>query len=92
MPIFRATRRQILKTAALGVASRALPSLASAAHPAFQPTVFDEVEYGEYVGTPDAYAVISNVDEVVRTEQPGTLQLPTAIAPTIPGGIASGPR
>jgi hypothetical protein len=53
---------------------------------------FDEVEYGEYVGTPDAYAVISNVDEVVRTEQPGTLQLPTAIAPTIPGGIASGPR
>lgn len=53
---------------------------------------FDEVEYGEYVGAPDAYAVISNVDEVVRTEQPGTLQLPTAIAPTIPGGIASGPR
>lgn len=53
---------------------------------------FDEVEYGEYVGTPDAYAVISNVDEVVRTEQPGTLQLPTAIAPTVPGGIASGPR
>lgn len=47
MPIFRATRRQILKTAALGVASRALPSLASAAHPAFQPTVFDEVEYGQ---------------------------------------------
>jgi hypothetical protein len=53
---------------------------------------FDEVEYGEYVGTPDAYAVISTVDEVVRTEQPGTLQLPTAIAPTIPGGAASGPR
>lgn len=53
---------------------------------------FDEVEYGEYVGTPNAYAVISNVDEVVRTEQPGTLQLPTAIAPTIPGGIVSGPR
>lgn len=53
---------------------------------------FDEVEYGEYVGTPDAYAVISNVEEVVRTEQPGTLLLPTAIAPTIPGGIASGPQ
>jgi type II secretory pathway pseudopilin PulG len=53
---------------------------------------FDEVEYGEYVGTPDAYAVISNVDELVRTEQPGTLLLPTAIAPTIPGGIASGPQ
>jgi len=60
--------------------------LAAAAH------AFDEVEYGEYVGTPNAYAVISNVDELVRTEQPGTLQLPTAIAPTIPGGIASGPR
>jgi hypothetical protein len=60
--------------------------LTAAAH------AFDEVEYGEYVGTPDAYAVISNVDEVVRTEQPGTLLLPTAIAPTIPGGIASGPQ
>jgi type II secretory pathway pseudopilin PulG len=60
--------------------------LTAAAH------AFDEVEYGEYVGTPDAYAVISNVDEVVRTEQPGTLLLPTAIAPTVPGGIASGPR
>ncbi|HEU5353581.1 MAG TPA: DUF4129 domain-containing protein [Actinocrinis sp.] len=47
---------------------------------------FDEVEYGEYVGTPQAYAVISEVDELVRTEQPGTLQLPTAIAPTVPGG------
>lgn len=47
---------------------------------------FDEVEYGEYIGTPDAYAVISNVDELVRTEQPGTLALPTAIAPTMPGG------
>lgn len=46
---------------------------------------FDEVEYGEYVGTPDAYAVISDVDELVRTEQPGTLVLTTAITPTIPG-------
>jgi hypothetical protein len=45
---------------------------------------FDEVEYGEYVGTPDAYAVISDVDELVRTEQPGTLVLTTAITPTIP--------
>ena len=53
---------------------------------------FDEVEYGEYVGTPDAYAVISNVDELVRTEQPGTLLLPTAIAPTIPGGLPGGPQ
>jgi Domain of unknown function (DUF4129) len=53
---------------------------------------FDEVEYGKYVGTPDAYAVITNVDELVRTEQPGTLQLPTAIAPTIAHGIASGPQ
>lgn len=53
---------------------------------------FDEVEYGEYVGTPNAYAVISNVDELVRTEQPGTLQLPTAIAPTIPGGVPGGPQ
>ena len=53
---------------------------------------FDEVEYGEYVGTPDAYAVISNVDELVRTEQPGTLQLPTAVAPTIPGGVPGGPQ
>ncbi|MGH3415106.1 MAG: DUF4129 domain-containing protein [Actinocrinis sp.] len=41
---------------------------------------FDEVEYGEYVGTPKAYAVISNVDELVRTEVPGTLQIPTAVA------------
>lgn len=47
---------------------------------------FDEVEYGEYVGTPQAYAVISDVDELVRTEQRGTLQLPTAVAPTVPGG------
>jgi ABC-type multidrug transport system fused ATPase/permease subunit len=47
---------------------------------------FDEVEYGEYVGTPQAYAVISEVDELVRTEQPGTLQLPTAFVPTVPGG------
>jgi type II secretory pathway pseudopilin PulG len=47
---------------------------------------FDEVEYGKYVGTPDAYSVISNVDELVRTEQPGTLQLPTVTAPTMPGG------
>ena len=51
---------------------------------------FDEVEYGEYVGTPTGYAVISNVDELVRTEQPGTLQLPTAIAPTIPAGTPGG--
>ncbi len=48
---------------------------------------FDEVEYGEYVGTPEAYTVISEVDELVRTEQPGTLRLPTAIAPTVPGGM-----
>ncbi len=48
---------------------------------------FDEVEYGEYVGTPEAYTVISKVDELVRTEQPGTLRLPTAIAPTMPGGM-----
>lgn len=48
---------------------------------------FDEVEYGEYVGTSEAYAVISEVDELVRTEQPGTLRLPTAIAPTVPGGM-----
>lgn len=48
---------------------------------------FDEVEYGEYVGTSAAYAVISEVDELVRTEQPGTLRLPTAIAPTVPGGV-----
>jgi hypothetical protein len=48
---------------------------------------FDEVEYGEYIGTPEAYAVISRVDELVRTEVPGTLQLPTAIAPTVPGGV-----
>lgn len=48
---------------------------------------FDEVEYGEYVGTPEAYAVISDVDELVRTEQPDTLQLPAAIAPTVPGGV-----
>ncbi len=47
---------------------------------------FDEVEYGKYVGTADAYAVISSVDDLVRTETPGTLQLTTAIAPTIPGG------
>lgn len=60
--------------------------LAAAAH------AFDEVEYGRYVGTPDAYAVITDVDELVRTEQPGTLQLPTAIAPTIPGAIPGGPR
>jgi len=42
---------------------------------------FDEVEYGEYVGTAAGYAVISEVDEAVRTEQRGTLQLPTATAP-----------
>lgn len=48
---------------------------------------FDEVEYGEYIGTPEAYAVISQVDELVRTEVPGTLQLPSAIAPTMPGGV-----
>lgn len=48
---------------------------------------FDEVEYGEYVGTPEAYAVISDVDELVRTEQRGTLQLPTAIAQTVPGDV-----
>jgi hypothetical protein len=42
---------------------------------------FDEVEYGEYVGTAANYAVISEVDEAVRTEQRGTLQLPTATAP-----------
>jgi Domain of unknown function (DUF4129) len=47
---------------------------------------FDEVEYGEYVGTETGYALISRVDELVRTEQPGTVQLPTAIAPTIVGG------
>lgn len=47
---------------------------------------FDEVEYGEYVGSADAYAVISNVDKLVRTEQPGTLLLTTAVTPTIPGG------
>jgi len=47
MPIFRATRCQILKTAALGAASRAFSSFASVTHPAFQPTVFDEVEYGQ---------------------------------------------
>ena len=47
---------------------------------------FDEVEYGEYVGTAEAYTVISDVDELVRTEQPGTLQLPTEIAPTVAGG------
>jgi hypothetical protein len=46
---------------------------------------FDEVEYGEYVGTADGYAVISRVDEAVRTEQRGTLQLPVATA-NIPGG------
>jgi Domain of unknown function (DUF4129) len=39
---------------------------------------FDEVEYGEYVGTSHGYAVISDVDELVRTEKPGTLQLPAA--------------
>jgi hypothetical protein len=48
---------------------------------------FDEVQYGEYVGTPEAYSMISDVDELVRTQQPGTLQLPTAIAPTVPGGV-----
>ncbi len=48
---------------------------------------FDEVEYGKYIGTPEAYAVISRVDELVRTEVPGTLQLPTAIVPTVPGGV-----
>lgn len=48
---------------------------------------FDEVEYGEYVGTPEAYAVISEVDDVVRTEQRGALQSPTASAPTVPGGV-----
>jgi hypothetical protein len=47
---------------------------------------FDEVEYGEYVGTEAGYAVISQVDELVRGGQSGTLQLPTAIAPTVPGG------
>jgi len=39
---------------------------------------FDEVEYGEYVGTPNGYAVISDVDELVRTEQRDTVQLPAA--------------
>ncbi|MBS2962160.1 DUF4129 domain-containing protein [Actinocrinis puniceicyclus] len=48
---------------------------------------FDEVEYGEYVATPEAYAVISEVDELVRTQQPDTLRLPIAIAPTMPGGM-----
>jgi uncharacterized protein len=48
MSIFRTTRRQVLKTVALGAASRALPAFASAAtRPAFQSTVFDEVEYGQ---------------------------------------------
>lgn len=27
---------------------------------------FDEVEYGEYLGTPDGYAVIGEVDEAIR--------------------------
>lgn len=44
---------------------------------------FDEVEYGEYVGTAAGYAVISEVDEAVRTQQRGELQLPAA---TVPGG------
>ena len=44
---------------------------------------FDEVEYGEYIGTAAGYAVITEVDEAVRTEQRGTLQLPVA---TVPGG------
>ena len=44
---------------------------------------FDEVEYGEYVGTAAGYAVISEVDEAARIEQRGTLQLPAA---TVPGG------
>ncbi len=44
---------------------------------------FDEVEYGEYVGTAAGYAVISEVDEAVRTERRDTLQLPAA---TVPGG------
>lgn len=34
---------------------------------------FDDVEYGEYVGTAEGYRLISGVDEVVGSAQPGTL-------------------
>ena len=34
---------------------------------------FDEVEYGEYVGTAEGYRLISEVDGVVGKAQPGTL-------------------
>jgi uncharacterized protein len=47
MSTFRTTRRQILKTAAAAAATRALPAFAAATRPAFQPTVFDEVEYSQ---------------------------------------------
>jgi hypothetical protein len=47
---------------------------------------FDEVEYGEYVGTEVGYEVISRVDELVLGERGGTRRLPTAVAPTVPGG------
>lgn len=34
---------------------------------------FDEVEYGEYVGTAEGYRLISEVDDLVGSAQPGTL-------------------
>jgi len=34
---------------------------------------FDDVEYGEYVGTAEGYRLISEVDDVVGDAQPGTL-------------------
>jgi hypothetical protein len=34
---------------------------------------FDDVEYGEYVGTAEGYRLISEVDDLVGSAQPGTL-------------------
>lgn len=44
-------------------AGEALPQYADALHEAAR--AFDEVEYGEYLGTPEGYAVISAVDEAI---------------------------
>jgi hypothetical protein len=34
---------------------------------------FDDVEYGEFVGTAEGYRLISEVDELVSAARPGAL-------------------
>ena len=48
-----------------------LPAHASVLNAAAR--AFDDVEYGEYVGTAEGYRLISEVDDVVGTAQPGAL-------------------